>query len=54
MAILFGIVVLVAGILITVGLVAQVHLALAAGFVLIGLCAIYGLQPDWPSARSGD
>ncbi len=43
-----GLAVLVAGLMVTFGLIAQNRLVLGLGFALLALCAIYGLQPGWP------
>lgn len=45
--ILFGLIVTVAGTLIMVGLWTELPLVLGAGFVLLALCSIYGLQPSF-------
>ena len=48
----FAIVVLVAGLLIAFGLILENPVVIGLGFLLIGLCAIFGTQPDWPSPRA--
>ncbi len=52
MGVAFGLVVLVAGLLIAYGLVSANGIVLAVGFVLIGLCAIFGMQPGWPGGST--
>jgi hypothetical protein len=47
LGIAYGFVVLVAGILIAWGLGAENRWLLGVGFVVIALCAIYGVQPGF-------
>lgn len=51
---LFGVVVLIAGVLIMVGLVQDSAVLLAPGFLLLALCAIYGVQPSFLRPHDGD
>jgi hypothetical protein len=53
LGIAFGAVVLVAGLLIMVGLTREHPVLLGLGFVLMALCAIYGVQPGFPGRRTG-
>lgn len=53
--IIFGLIVLLAGILITVGLITGNSVVLLSGFALIGLTAIFGMQPGiMPGTRRDD
>lgn len=54
LGILFGLVVLGAGGLVALGLIAQNRLVLAAGFLLMAACAIFGTQPGWPFRSRDD
>jgi len=49
--ILFGLVVLVGGLLFAFGLVGDQKVLIGAGLLVIGLSAIFGVQPDWPVKR---
>jgi hypothetical protein len=50
-AIVFGLVILLSGLLFAFGLIGDHKILMGVGFLLLGLCAIYGLQPDWPFKR---
>ena len=49
--ILLGLVVLVGGLLFAFGLMGDQKVLIAAGFLVLGLSAIFGVQPDWPVKR---
>ena len=49
--ILFAIVVLISGLLFAFGLIGDQKILIGAGLVLLGLTAIFGVQPDWPIKR---
>jgi C4-dicarboxylate transporter len=49
--ILIGLVVLVGGLLFAFGLMGDQKILIAAGLLLLALCAIFGVQPDWPVKR---
>jgi hypothetical protein len=53
LGIAFGAVVLAAGLLIMLGLILEQPLVLGLGFVLMALCAIFGVQPGFPGRRTG-
>lgn len=50
----FGLVVLLAGILITVGLTAENGVVLTIGFVLLAACAIAGVNPGFLTGSRKD
>ncbi len=50
--ILIGLVVLVGGLLFAFGLIGDQKVLIGAGLLALALCAIFGLQPDWPVKRS--
>jgi hypothetical protein len=49
--ILFGLVVLLGGLLFAFGLMGDQKILIGAGLLLLALCAIFGVQPDWPVKR---
>jgi hypothetical protein len=49
--ILFGLVVLAGGLLFAFGLIGDQKILIGAGLLLIALCAIYGMQFDFPFKR---
>jgi hypothetical protein len=49
--ILFGLVVLVGGLLFAFGLIGDQKVLIGAGLLVLGLSAIFGVQPDWPIRR---
>lgn len=49
--ILAGLVVLLGGLLFAFGLMGDQKILIGAGLLLLALCAIFGLQPDWPVKR---
>ena len=49
--ILFGLVVVLGGLLFAFGLMGDQKLLIGIGLLLLALCAIFGLQPDWPVKR---
>jgi hypothetical protein len=52
LGIVYGLVVLIAGLLFAFGLVGdQNRILIGVGLVLLALCAIFGTQPDWPVKR---
>jgi hypothetical protein len=50
-AILFGLVVLVGGLLFAFGLMGDQKILIGAGLLVLGLSSIFGVQPDWPFKR---
>lgn len=52
--IMFGLVVLIGGLLFAFGLIGDQKVLLALGFLVLGLSAIFGVQPDWPIRRRGE
>ena len=52
LGIAFGAVVLIAGLLIMAGLILEHPVLLGVGFVLLALCAIFGVQPGFLSRRT--
>ena len=53
LGIAFGAVVLIAGLLIMAGLILEYPVLLGLGFVLLALCAIFGVQPGFLGRRPG-
>lgn len=49
--ILVGLVVLFGGLLFAFGLMGDQKILIGAGLLLLALCAIFGVQPDWPVKR---
>ena len=49
--ILIGLVVLVGGLVFAFGLMGDQKILIAVGLLLLSLCAIFGVQPDWPVKR---
>ena len=49
--ILFGLVVLLGGLLFAFGLIGDQKVLIGVGLLLLALCAIFGVQPDWPTRR---
>ena len=54
LAIAFGLVVFLAGLIFALGLIGDNKLLIGAGLLLLALCSIYGLQPDFPVRRRGE
>jgi len=52
--IVIGVVVLVGGLLFMFGLIGEQKIFIGAGLLVLALCAIFGLQPDWPVKRRSD
>jgi hypothetical protein len=50
-AVLFGLVVLVGGLLFAFGLIGDQKILMATGLLVLALSAIFGVQPDWPIRR---
>jgi hypothetical protein len=49
--ILFGLVVLAGGLLFAFGLIGDQKILIGLGLLVLALCAIFGVQPDWPIRR---
>jgi hypothetical protein len=49
-----GLVVLVGGLLFAFGLIGDQKVLIGAGLLVLALCAIFGLQPDWPVKRRSE
>ena len=49
--ILYGLVVLLGGLLFAFGLMGDQKLLIGLGLLMLALCAIFGVQPDWPFKR---
>jgi len=49
--ILFGLVVLLGGLLFAFGLMGDQKFLIGIGLLLLALCAIFGVQPDFPVKR---
>ena len=54
MALLFGLVVLLGGLLFAFGLIGDQKILIGAGLLVLSLSAIFGVQPDWPIKRRPD
>ena len=54
MGILFGLVVLVGGLLFAFGLMRDQRMLIGVGLLVLALSAIFGVQPDWPIKRRPD
>ncbi len=54
LGLLFGFVVLVAGLLIVLGMIGANGFVIGLGFLLLALCAIFGIQPGFLGPRSGE
>jgi hypothetical protein len=52
--ILLGLVVLVGGLLFAFGLMGDQKVLIGAGLLVLGLSAIFGVQPDWPVKRRSE
>jgi hypothetical protein len=52
--ILFGLVVLLGGLVFAFGLMGDKPLLIGAGLLILALSAIFGMQPDWPIKRRSD
>ena len=50
--IVLGLVVVVGGLALAFGLIGDQKLLIGVGLLVLGLSAIFGLQPDWPVKRS--
>lgn len=49
--IIVGLIVLLGGLLFAFGLMGDQKLLIGLGLLLLALCAIFGVQPDWPIKR---
>jgi hypothetical protein len=49
--ILIGLIVLLAGLLFAFGLMGDQKFLIGLGLLTLALCAIFGVQPDWPIKR---
>ena len=49
--ILLGLVFFVGGLLFAFGLIGDQKVLIGVGLLVLALCAIFGLQPDWPVKR---
>jgi hypothetical protein len=56
LAIAYGLVVVIGGLLLMFGLMGdgERKILVAAGLLVLALCAIFGLQPDFPTKRRPD
>ena len=54
LAIAYGLVVLVAGLIFAFGLMGDQKIFIGVGLLLLALCAIFGVQPDFPIRRRGE
>jgi hypothetical protein len=56
LAIAYGLVVLLGGLLLMLGLMGdgERKLLIAGGLLVLAMCAIFGLQPDFPTKRRPD
>jgi hypothetical protein len=54
LAISFALVVVLGGLVFAFGLIGDNKILIGAGLALLALCAIFGLQPDFPVRRRGD
>src|SRR5205085_9742469 len=52
--IVFGLVVLVGGLAFAFGLMGDQKIVIAVGLLILSLCAIFGVQPDWPVKRRSE
>jgi hypothetical protein len=52
--IMIGLVVLVGGLVFAFGLIGDQKVLIGAGLLVLALCAIFGLQPDWPVRRRSE
>lgn len=52
--ILFGLVVLLGGLLFAFGLMTDQTILIACGLLVLAFSAIFGVQPDWPIRRRPD
>ena len=52
--ILFGLFVLLGGLLFAFGLIGDQKLLIGLGLLVLALSAIFGVQPDWPIRRRSD
>lgn len=50
-SVLFGVVLLAGGLIFAFGLIGDQKILIGAGLLVLGLSAIFGLQPDWPTKR---
>jgi hypothetical protein len=49
--ILVGLIVLLGGLLFAFGLMGDQKVLIGIGLLMLTLCAIFGVQPDWPTKR---
>jgi hypothetical protein len=52
--ILFGLVVLLGGLLFAFGLIGDQKILIGIGLLILALSAIFGVQPDWPIRRRSE
>ena len=52
--VILGLAVLIGGLLFAFGLIGDQKVLIGAGLLVLALCAIFGLQPDWPVKRRSD
>lgn len=52
--ILFGLVVLLGGLLFAFGLMSDQSILIACGLLVLAFSAIFGVQPDWPIKRRSE
>lgn len=49
--VIVGLIVLLGGLVFAFGLMGDQKLLMGLGLLLLALCAIFGVQPDWPIKR---
>ena len=49
--VVLGLAVLISGLLFAFGLIGDQKVLIGSGLLVLALCAIFGLQPDWPVKR---
>ena len=54
LALAYGLVVLIGGLAFAAGLIGDQKILIGVGLLMLALCAIFGVQPDWPVRRRPD